>query len=289
MRFFSIPMIYSPLLAFLIGSFSYGAETVSRIPFMNLLEYRRELFQIKTKADDRCAMNLRVRPSLRYLVLKDGHSYDWLVSDKNYSAIQKKNDQEWAAALQNLMRKQQFEIEAKIGVTNSSDSPWVFHSDKNLDRLSGYQFYPGFYSLDKFASYQVGSSHMLWGKDRGFTFKVFFEFKNPQIDLTRNLYKEFSKKLSEAGFEGDSKIPVLPGWIRFTWNNVIVHAPSAAAAKIAEKIGLDFFGDRLASYSRGVDVRDVLNPAEITDWPHFLCNQDPSTLPKDISDFVQNK
>lgn len=289
MRALQIPLVYVAFSLFLIGSDVHGRAAASHTPFMNLLEYRRDLLDSKGIAIDRCPMNLRVRPSLRNIVLKDGHNYDWLLTDKNYLPSQRKIDQQWAIALQDSMKEERSKIETQIAIAGSNQSPWVSYKDKNLDRLSGYRYYPGFYPIENFASYQIGAPRMPWGQDRGFTFKVFFEFKSPQKDLTPDLYREFSKKLSVSDFEGDSKIPMLPGWIRFTWNNVIVHATSMASAKVAEKIGLELFANRLASYSRGVDVRDLLNPNEPTDWPHFLCSGDPSKLPSDVSNFVQNK
>jgi hypothetical protein len=273
--------------AVLFGSISSARAATA--PFMNLLEYRQELLRLKGPNDERCAMNLRIRPSLRSVVLKEGHNFDWLVSDRNYLKSQRTVDQEWVLKQQNSMMNERTRIETRLHILASGQSPWVSYQDTNLDRLNGYKFYPGFYPLAAFVSYQVGRPRMPWGKDRGFTFKVFFEFKNPQTDLTATLYREYSRKLSEAGFEGDSKIPVLPGWIRFTWNNIIVHATTLASAKTAESIGLNFFGKRLASYSRGVDVQSGLNSKEIIDWPHYLCSEDPSTLPADVSDFVQNK
>lgn len=36
-------------------------------------------------------------------------------------------------------------------------------------------------------------------------------------------------------------------------------------------------------------MQDLLNPSKTSDWPHFLCGNDPAVLPKDVLDFVQNK
>lgn len=163
---------------------------------------------------------------------------------------EKKIDQEWAELMKGSTKEERSKVEAHLGIKRPSDSPWSSYTDKSLGRLIELKFYPGFYFIDNFASYQVGSPKISWGKDRGYTFKVFFEFKNPQKDLTPNRYREFSRKLSEAGFEGDSKIPVLPGWIRFAWNNIIIHAPTIGYAKIAEKVGLDFFSGELLLLSR---------------------------------------
>src|SRR4051812_32607120 len=148
----------------LLLRFASTACAVSKPPFMNLLEYRERLFQSKSKSDELCPMNLRIRPDLRKAILKDHHDYDWLVSEANYSTTQRVADEKWVKSFQSWMLKERHDIESKLSISNPADSPWS--SDRHLDRLLDLKFYPGLYSLSDFASYQVGSPKMQWYKDR---------------------------------------------------------------------------------------------------------------------------
>ena len=205
-----------------------SAFAKAEVPFMNIFSYRDKLLADKNAAAD-CPMNLRLREKYR------AQDFNSLVRGKAYTVSEKTQDDKWAEQFQNYM------LSEKSG------------------KKPGDQFYPGFYSLADFASYQVGPEKIKWSQDRGFTYKIFFTFKNPESDLTPDIYKAFSKKLADSDFEGDSKIPLIRGWIRFGWNNVILHAPSLASAQIAEKVGLEVFAKKLESYSRGVDMANPLN------------------------------
>jgi hypothetical protein len=255
---------------------------------MNLLEYRQQLLQLRGSLPDRadCVMDLRVRPSLRAHVLVEQHDFSWFLSADQYSAADRAADANWVQEQMARTQNEKDEILALLKAQGITTSPWSTPpDDQAVKALAQFPFYPGFYNPRSFSSYEVNSPLPIWTKE-GYVYKVFFEFQNPELDFTPERYHEFSRRLALAGFRGDSKIPLLDGWIRFTWNNVIVHAPSAQEAMIAEKVGLDFFGPYLTSYSRGVDVWNDLSGGKPMDWPTFLCTSDPQKLPQNIVQFL---
>lgn len=256
-------------------------------PFLNLLEYRDELRRARGHFDENCPMNLRVRSSFKLLILEQSHNFDWLLGEDQYSDHQKRIDSVWGHRLTAANFSEISKIERRIGVTQIDQSPWNHFSDQNLKKLNSIAFYPGFYDPNEFVSFQIGPAQMPWWKDRGYNFKVFFEFKDPQSSLTPEIYRAFARRLSREGFQGDFKIPVISGWIRFNWNNVVVHATSLESARIAEKVGLQTFEGRLSSYSRGIDFRQP-EDFKVYDWPSFLCLKDPALLPADIYKFVNH-
>ena len=101
-------------------------------------------------------------------------------------------------------------------------------------------------------------------------YKVFFELKDATSELTPQVYLEFAEFLGNKGFVGDSKIPLTPGQARFNYNNVIVHAASLEHALYAEKLGVQFFGEKLSHTARGIDSYMGAEPA---DWHHFLAGR----------------
>ena len=175
-------------------------------------------------------------------------------------------------------------IQNELAQQGPTASPWTNPQDRNL--LAPFGMYPGFYDPQFYSSYQIGPVQMPWYRPQGYVYKVFFEFKSPQTDLTPERYEEFSERLKKAGFEGDSKIPMMAGWARFLWNDLIVHAPNAQSATIAERVGLSYFGSLLSSYSRGVDVMTQATGDKPMDWPDFLCAVGPDALPANIVGYL---
>jgi hypothetical protein len=115
--------------------------------------------------------------------------------------------------------------------------------------------------------------------------QIFFEFKNATTDLTPQAYIDFVEALSNAGFVGDSKIPLSPGSIRFHYNNVIVHAVSRAQALLAEQFGSRYWGGKLENIGRGVDVEQGQRNY---DWHHYLCANggDLNNLSRETLDYL---
>jgi hypothetical protein len=121
--------------------------------------------------------------------------------------------------------------------------------------------------------------------------KVFFELKD---DFATTLSPErlvaFADRLAAAGFRGDAKIPtdpMLPGQERFQYNDVIIHGHSPDDARIAERVGLAFFGVALAGHGRGLDVGSPPDAHGALDWHHFLCQGDLGVLSDEAMRFVR--
>ncbi len=165
------------------------------------------------------------------------------IRQQNYSSDRQDADERWVAAHQSAERS--------------------FHPEPNsLIAVAGYP-------IENFVGYRVGNARFF---DRdGMCYKVFFDFNDPTRDLTPELYLQFTRALATAGFAGDSKIAMLPGFARLFYNDVIVHTGSPEQAKLAAKVGMEVFGSRVAHIARGVDVTQVVGGARDTkDWHEFL-------------------
>jgi hypothetical protein len=262
----------------------------SLVPFMNLMDYRQRLIDARGGLPPQsiCAMDLRVRLSLRDQILNQGHDFNWLMDSNRYPPADQAEDKIWTQAHGQRTQEEKNKILVSLKGEGINSSPWEIPANPQATaELAKFGFYPGFYNPQFFSSYQVGPAAVPWFKPDGYVYKVFFEFTNPQQDLTPQRYNEFSRRLWVAGFHGDSKIPMLKGWIRFTWNNIIVHAPTTADALIAEQVGLNYFAPLLSSYSRGVDVANSLTGGQTTDWPDFLCTVDPRLLPSTVLQYLK--
>jgi len=151
--------------------------------------------------------------------------------------------------------------------------------------------WPAGYPLCNFVGYFIGRKR----RDRYDTtgkivsYKVFFEFKEDFTKtLTPSAYLEFSRALAEAGYEGDSKISVGDGRVRYQYNDIIVHGHSPANAKLAERIGLAHFGAALAGHARGLDLISAHTGSEL-DWHHYLCAEGISGLSDEALAFVRHQ
>ena len=190
-----------------------------------------------------CPAILLLKPKYRSAICS-GQSTRATITNAEYTGTQREADERWI---------QQFQAQ------ESNYKPI-----KNIT-VAGYP-------INSFVGYKVGNSGRFFDGD-GFCYKVFFEFRDATADLTPELYMQFASALSDAGFVGDSKIGMQPGYARFNYNNVIVHTGSPEMGKIAEGVGLKIFGSKLAHYARGLDVLQNQQDGRFSDpqdWHHFL-------------------
>ena len=225
-------------------------------------------------------MDIRVRSSFHDFILKEKRDFDWLVKNQ-YSSAAQDADRRWIQELRSFQQNEEAKLLSRLNSKGMQVGTWG--DPKVREWVPIFGVYPGYYDPQSFISYQIGPSKIV--DSGGFVYKVFFEFENPSRDLTPETYLDFSNQLRDAGFEGDSKIPVLNAWARFFYNDIIVHAPTKEAVLIAEKVGLRIFGSKLSGYSRGVDVNNSYSSNQSLDWNNFLCRFDPSTLPLPVFKF----
>jgi hypothetical protein len=123
---------------------------------------------------------------------------------------------------------------------------------------------------------------------RGIDYKLLFQLPDYSHDLTSAAFTAFSARLAQLGYHGDAKTPLYPGWARFQYNTLIVHAASRADAAIAEAVVKDIFGAKVTAYSRGADVKDASTGGRALDWHDYLCSvhADLSNLPADVQAFI---
>lgn len=221
-----------------------------------LVERRPELMtQHGDSVRDPAWQALVIRPGWREEILSTNATYRTIL-DREYTSDLRASDAAWAESLRAGQR-----------------------SFAGTDTLSA-----AGYPIEVYVGYKVGS-RAATRDAAGYTFKVFFELVDFQRALTPERYLEFSRALVRAGFQGDSKIDLRPGQVRFQYNNVIVHAPSAAMAECGEAVGLAFFGKEIAHIARGVDAPP--GPGETaTDWHHYLLRGGFSRLTEMVRDFV---
>jgi hypothetical protein len=182
-------------------------------------------------------------------------TYDTFVQDL-YTADLEREDSLWVKSLQE-------------GQTTFVNTPDIY--------VAGY-------SINAFVGLRIGSNPI--SDPLGLDYKIFLQMKDFLASLTWSRYVDFSKALSQRGFQGDSKIPLLPGQARYQYNNVIVHAPTVAMALCAEATAISFFGAEIDRMARGVDTG--LLPGETpTDWHHALLKKQLNGLPTPVQDFLR--
>ena len=296
------------------------------IPFMNGIDYlnqlkaeRPELFTGDPKASS-CRWDVRVRPAYRDLILVQKQdvkmegslegTFVYTYLDEPFTLAKQKADFEWASTHRAAMAFAEQTIASQMSDKGYKVSPYEARFEDgdrevyNEESIPGdpreparmqlpklYDIYPTFYPLADYVSYGMGPRDIVFEKQANnaysLVYKIWFEFKDYAKDLTPEAYLKFSEALHKAGFSGDSKLTLPMGWARYFYINIAVHAPTMKDAKIAESVGLTFFGDKLESYSRGVDYREP-NKAPIS-WPTFLCTHDVNTLPGPVLNFVNGK
>jgi hypothetical protein len=186
-----------------------------------------------------CDNTLLFKPRYRSAIAS-GSDVESYMND-HYMQGQREEDLRWIAAQLQMLASVQSRLPANVAVAG--------------------------YNPNQFVGY-LNNHPTGFADANGICYKVFFEFKNATTDLTPQAYVAFVEALSNAGFVGDSKVPLAPGSIRFHYNNIIVHATSRANALLAEQFGTKYWGDKLENIGRGVDV---MQPPRNYDWHHYLC------------------
>jgi hypothetical protein len=228
------------------------------IPRVDEIDYWRKVKSVLPENAQPAALLLK--PKYRTDFLSGRATVD-TITNADYTSTQRETDNRWI---------QQFQ---------SQESS--FRPVKNIT-VAGYD-------INQFVGYKIGNLPRFFDSD-GLCYKVFFEFRDASVDLTPDLYLQFSSALSDAGFVGDSKIGMKPGYSRFNYNNIIVHTSSPEMGKVAEQVGLNLFGSKLAHYGRGLDVMQSKVDGRFSDpadWHHFLAHaSDLSRLSARASAYV---
>jgi tetratricopeptide (TPR) repeat protein len=214
----------------------------SDVPRIDELAYWRQLKNVSDRQELHQALMLKPQYRAEYL---SGRSIVSDIMQKHYFDSDKAADERWIASHQSLERSFKTEIDPPVAVAG--------------------------YGIQQFVGYRSGSGRF-YDKD-GICYKVFFDFTDPTRDLTPELYLQFVRALAKAGFVGDSKVAMTPGFVRFNYNDIIVHAGSPANARLAERVGLNILKGRLAHRARGVDVMqsgDGAHWSDPIDWHNFL-------------------
>jgi hypothetical protein len=203
-------------------------------------------------------------PAWQALVLRPRYRADFLVfadtyasfRARTYTQAQREIDARWAQSLR--------------------DAQQAFVPTTNIV-VAGYD-------RQAYVGYQVGPRS--WGEPDGLVVnhKAFLELSDFERSLTPERYAGFVAKLGEHGFIGDSKVDLRPGQVRFQYNNVIVHAPSAQMARCAEAVGIAYFGAELEHVARGIDA---VVDHDTLDWHSFLLTGRYAELPSPVRDFVE--
>jgi hypothetical protein len=196
------------------------------VPRIDEIAYWRQVKRMSLDGEAR-TQALRLKPKFRADVLSGRLAIDQLP----YSKTDRSIDEKWIQAHQQMERDFQQQADQTISVAG--------------------------YDINQFVGYRCGKNNWNAYDDDGICYKVYFDFKDAARDLSPQLYFEFMQKLDKAGFIGDSKVSMTPGSIRFFYNNIIVHTGTPESAKLAEQIGLAFFGSRLEYYATGVDVQQT--------------------------------
>jgi hypothetical protein len=145
--------------------------------------------------------------------------------------------------------------------------------------------YPSGYPIGAYVGFRTGPRGP-WDKDRGLTYKTFFEVDDLHATLSPERVVGFARELERVGFVGDFKVDLRRGQARFQYNNVIVHAPTMAMAECAESTGLRWFAGHLLHVAHGVDVITSDGPL---DWHHFLLTGKFRELPADVQAFARHQ
>ncbi len=274
------------LIAGLLNSCTSLKHEESSVARMDQIQYAKDLKSKRPELfKDICKPNLILKSQYRKSVLFEKESND-SIRKKNYTDALKKVDTEWADSHRSFIK----EISKVIG-----DMHYHTKDEKNKDnkavlRVGSYydpKEYVGYYIGP--ASYKSGINTLVhpFMNITGIGYKVFFEIQTFTEHLTPNDFYNFAKALHEENFRGDLKIPMALGKMRYFFNNIVIHAQSLEDALIAERVGLKFFNQKLASTGRGADVDENLNgKVEGMDWSEFLCNRNVDQLPGDVQNYL---
>jgi len=235
------------------ASIGQSVSHVGEIGYFQYLSNNRPELLAQTAV---CYTTLLFKPRYRSAISAGSDVQSFM--NEHYLTGQREEDMRWVAGQLQMEGSIQNRLPANVSVAGYNPSQFVGYLNNHPTRFSD---------------------------DNGICFKVFFEFKNPTTDLTPQAYVDFVEALSNAGFVGDSKVPLAPGAIRFHYNNVIVHAVSKANALLAEQFGIKYWGAKLENIGRGVDVEQ--GPRNY-DWHHFLCANggNLSSLTREAIDYL---
>lgn len=245
-----------------------------------LREQRPDLF----RSD--CWNVVTLKPRYRDALLTGAETYPELLA-RTYDATERAEDLAWMASQQRALVAICEAHPGSGGCANICAKPCDACPDARLYGGSDARTVrPAGYPLCGAVGYTVGEGP---GGKRydpdGYveSWKVFFEFDDGYAtSIPPERYTTFFDRLAAAGYRGDAKMVSMtaePQRVRYQYNNVIVHAWSPTDARIAERVGLEVFGDALAGHGRGLDVHD-------RDWHTFLCEDDVATLSDEALAYV---
>jgi hypothetical protein len=121
----------------------------------------------------------------------------------------------------------------------------------------------------------------------GFSYKSFYGFADFATALAPEAYRTLATTLVERGFQGASKIVVLPATTRFRYNQLVVYSSSPAMAACGEAIVADVYGAQITHVARGIDPPPSVTDGEPTDWHHFLLTGRYGDLPSAVREYVE--
>jgi hypothetical protein len=179
-------------------------------------------------------------------------------------------------------------IVARDLVPDLEDADATWAEDLRLAQLAlvpSDTLYPSGYPIQAYVGFRTGTRGP-WNKDRGLSYKTFFEVDDLHTTLSPDRVVGFARELERVGFVGDFKIDLRRGQVRFQYNNVIVHAPTMAMAECAEATGLRWFAGQLLHVAHGLDVVTTSGPL---DWHHFLLTGKFHELPEDVQAFARHQ
>jgi hypothetical protein len=259
----------------------YVGDSIPRIDEIGYLEQLRAL-RPDLANSKLCSWSLVMKPQYRARLLH-GTEKPADIQSSEYTDEQRTLDTQWIA------EQQQAELGFCVGRAGGCSSVCnkpcgACSAADAASPLPDDVFRIANYPLCQFVGYREGIPGPIVD-DRGLTWKVFFEFDDFLRDLGVDAYLEFSRRLADAGFNGDSKIDMQPGLERFLYNNIVVHGHSMQDALIAESIGFELFGPALAGHGRGHDVK--LPGKAGLDWHHFLCSESLDKLDPDAIAFIE--
>lgn len=219
-----------------------------------------------------------IKPMFRPTMLTAPNTYD-TIEKSNWNNGDQSMDKTWIASQQSAETTLGQTLYAQFLAlyptgTQQQYQRWV--DAQNIVKPAGYP-------VQYFVGYFVGVSRNI-ENSQGIDYKVFFTFHNVDAELTPQVYQGFSQALLNAGFWGDSKIPVIPGQTFMQYNQIILHANTVALAELAEGVGRYYFGNNLIHMARGVDAAG-------TDWHDYILQNkgNISNLPAEAQAYVLYK
>jgi hypothetical protein len=233
---------------------------VDEIAYLRQLEERRPglMAQHSGGVDDPAWQALVIAPEYRTAILEQHYATYAGVIAEEYSPEERKRDQEWAAQFLAFMRSLQPTATLVPQLIGKNDSVGfaIGQDPKAID-------------------------------DAGFSYKSFYGFTDFVTALAPEAYRTLASTLVERGFQGASKIVVLPATTRFRYNQLVVYSASPAMAACGESIVASVYGAQIAHVARGVDPPPALTDGERTDWHHFLLTGRYADLPPALRAYVE--